>query len=201
MLWILIRFKICCQIKGLTHSHKNTFWRPRETSLLKTLWEKKKLLVTSNFSFFHNVFYSIKGRNYHFCCIQFVVCKCFQFGLVPILSYGKDKEDVWNISITWFHKSVLIPDYDGMPYYTVQNRICIYNYWTLYLTCQFLGSSNSAANKDIISKVLTKGDTIFWLSWKWCRKRKNWSLRAISSFPAMFQKLSGVDALKWVSMG
>ena len=28
------------------------------TSLLKTMWEKEKLLVTSNFSFSHGVFYS-----------------------------------------------------------------------------------------------------------------------------------------------
>ena len=35
----------------------NTFWHPWETSLLKTLWEKEKLLVTSNFSFSHSVFY------------------------------------------------------------------------------------------------------------------------------------------------
>ena len=37
--------------------HSDTFWRPWETSLLKTLWEKEKLLVTSNFSFSHSVFY------------------------------------------------------------------------------------------------------------------------------------------------
>ena len=37
--------------------HKNTFWRPWETSLLKKLWEKEKLLDTSNFSFSHTVFY------------------------------------------------------------------------------------------------------------------------------------------------
>ena len=30
--------------------HYDTFWRPWETSLLKTLWEKEKLLITSNFS-------------------------------------------------------------------------------------------------------------------------------------------------------
>ena len=30
------------------------------TSLLKTLWEKKKLLVTSNFSFSHSVFYQFE---------------------------------------------------------------------------------------------------------------------------------------------
>ena len=38
--------------------HNNTFWRPWETSLLKTLWEKEKLLVMSNFSFFHSVFFT-----------------------------------------------------------------------------------------------------------------------------------------------
>ena len=32
-------------------SHNDTFRRPWETSLLKTLWEKEKLLVTSDFSF------------------------------------------------------------------------------------------------------------------------------------------------------
>ena len=37
--------------------HNDTFWRPWETSLLKTLWEKEKLLVTSNFSFSRSVFY------------------------------------------------------------------------------------------------------------------------------------------------
>ena len=38
-------------------SHNDTFWRPLETRLLQTLWEKEKLLVTSNFSISHNVFY------------------------------------------------------------------------------------------------------------------------------------------------
>ena len=37
--------------------HSDTFWLHWETSILKTLWEKEKLLVTSNFSFSHSVFY------------------------------------------------------------------------------------------------------------------------------------------------
>ena len=37
--------------------HNNTFWHPWETSLLKTLLEKEKLLIMSNFSFSHKVFY------------------------------------------------------------------------------------------------------------------------------------------------
>ena len=52
------------------------------TSLLKTLWEKEKMLVTSIFSFSHSVFYSIRKINHHFSNIQLVVCKCFQFGHV-----------------------------------------------------------------------------------------------------------------------
>ena len=39
--------------------HNDTFWHPWETSLLKILWEKEKLLVMSKFSFNHSVFYSI----------------------------------------------------------------------------------------------------------------------------------------------
>ena len=46
---------ISCLINPFPHN--DTFWRPWETSLLKTLWEKEKLLVTSNFSFTHSVFY------------------------------------------------------------------------------------------------------------------------------------------------
>ena len=45
------------QIKINPLPHNDTFWRPWETSLLKTLWENEKLLVTSNFSFSHSVFY------------------------------------------------------------------------------------------------------------------------------------------------
>ena len=37
--------------------HNDTFWCPWETSLLKTLWEKEKLLITSNISFSQSVFY------------------------------------------------------------------------------------------------------------------------------------------------
>ena len=37
--------------------NKPRFLRVCNTSLLKTLWEKEKMLVTSNFSFSHGVFY------------------------------------------------------------------------------------------------------------------------------------------------
>ena len=44
--------------------------------------EKGEIDCTSNFSISNNVFYPIKDRNYHFFYIEFVVCKCFEFGMV-----------------------------------------------------------------------------------------------------------------------
>ena len=49
------------------------------TSPLKTLGEKKKLLVTSNFSFSHSVFYPFGELSAIFIKSEIVVCKVFQF--------------------------------------------------------------------------------------------------------------------------
>ena len=59
------------------------------TSVLKTLWEKEKLLVTSNFFFSHTVFYPFEE---HFATLiksEIVVCKLFEIGGVLNLSFGK----------------------------------------------------------------------------------------------------------------
>ena len=58
-------------------------------SLLKTLWVKEKLLVTSNFSFSSSVFYSFGKLSAIFIKFEIVVCKLFQFGRVTNLSFGK----------------------------------------------------------------------------------------------------------------
>ena len=47
------------------------------TSLLKTPWEKEKLLIMSNFSFFHSVFYPCQKRSAIFIKFEIVVCKLF----------------------------------------------------------------------------------------------------------------------------
>ena len=52
------------------------------SSLLKTLWEKDKLLITSNFSFSHSVFCSFAELSSIFIKFEIVVCKHFQFGRV-----------------------------------------------------------------------------------------------------------------------
>ena len=59
--------------------NKPWFLRVRRTSLLKTLWEKEKLLVTSNFSFSHSVFYPFRELSAIFIKFELVVCKLTQF--------------------------------------------------------------------------------------------------------------------------
>ena len=59
-----IKLSIHLFIHSSTSSHKHvqlltlSQTSPSCTCHLKTLWEKEKLLVTSNFSFFHNVFWA-----------------------------------------------------------------------------------------------------------------------------------------------
>ena len=50
--------------------NKPWFLRVCSTSPLKTLWEKEKLLITSNFSFSHSVFYPFRELSSIFCQIQ-----------------------------------------------------------------------------------------------------------------------------------
>ena len=60
--------------------NKPWFSRVRSTSLLKTLWEKEKLLVTSNFSFSRSVFKPFVELSATFLKFEIVICKLFQFG-------------------------------------------------------------------------------------------------------------------------
>ena len=60
-----------------------------QESFTKTLWKKVKLLKTSNFTFFRNVFYAIyilKSFNYH---ISVAVCSFFEFGTVSTWCIGE----------------------------------------------------------------------------------------------------------------
>ena len=62
--------------------NKPWFLRVCSTSLLKTLRETEKLLVTSNFSFSHSVFYVFGELFAIFNKSEVVVCELFQFGRV-----------------------------------------------------------------------------------------------------------------------
>ena len=76
-----------CGINPLPYNDK--FRCTGGKSILKTLWEKMKMLVSSIFFFSHNVFYPMKDNFNVLSNILFVVCKCFQFGKPKVLSTGK----------------------------------------------------------------------------------------------------------------
>ena len=60
--------------------NKPYFLRVCSKNLLKTLWEKEELLITSNFSFSHSVFNPFGELSLIFIKLAIVVCKLFQFG-------------------------------------------------------------------------------------------------------------------------
>ena len=60
-----------------TFPNNSLFLRICRTRLLKTPWKGEKLLVTSNFSFFHSVW-----RTAIFIKFDTVVCKLFKFGRI-----------------------------------------------------------------------------------------------------------------------
>ena len=85
---------IACSLESLDYIHvhfacylnpfpnKPWFLHVCGTSLLKTLWEKEKLLVTSNFSFSHSVFYPFGELSAILIKFEIVVRKLFQFGRI-----------------------------------------------------------------------------------------------------------------------
>ena len=62
--WNLNSLDVTGKVNSLPHNPD--FYRAWQIGLLKTLWEKKNMLVTSIFSFSHNVFYAIKDKNKNF---------------------------------------------------------------------------------------------------------------------------------------
>ena len=74
--------------------NKPWFLHVCSTTLLKTLWEKEKLLATSNFSFSHSVFYLFEELSAAFVQMKIVVCKLFSFWQSP-------KFVVWEWVKTW----------------------------------------------------------------------------------------------------
>ena len=91
---IFIKFKIVvCKLfqrslkfviweRVIPFPNKPWFIRVCNTTLLKPLWEKDKLLVTSNLSFSHSVFNLFGELSAIFINFKIVVCKLFQFGRV-----------------------------------------------------------------------------------------------------------------------
>ena len=55
------------------------FDAPRKQAFWKH-WEKEKLLVMSNFSFTHSVFYQLRELSAIYIKFKIVVCRLFEFG-------------------------------------------------------------------------------------------------------------------------
>ena len=62
------------------------------TILLETPWEKEKLLVTSNFSFSHSVFYPFGELSAVFVKFEILVCTLFQFLSLKIIVWERVKK-------------------------------------------------------------------------------------------------------------
>ena len=84
---VLKKYRVHCRFNPFPN--KPWFLRVCGTKLLKTLLEKEKLLVASNFSFSNNVFYSFGGLLAIFIKLEIVVCKLYQIGRVESLLFGK----------------------------------------------------------------------------------------------------------------
>ena len=82
--------------------NKPRFLRVCSKSHLKTLWEKEKLLVVSNISFSHSVFYPFWELTTIFIKFEIVVYKLIQLGRVLNLPFGKGLSVV-QISRLLFH--------------------------------------------------------------------------------------------------
>ena len=82
--------------------NKPWFLRVCSPSLLKTLWENEKLLVTSNFSFSHRVFYPFRELSGIFIKFENFVWKLSQFGRVQNLSFGKGLTTLKKV-VFWKH--------------------------------------------------------------------------------------------------
>ena len=79
--------------------------RPKERGLLKTVWEKEKMLKTSIFSFFHNAFYPSKANFNFSVAFNLSSANPFNFDLSKNLSFGKDL--IFSLTNTVFYVSVV----------------------------------------------------------------------------------------------
>ena len=86
--------------------------------LLKTLWEKEKMLVTSIFSLSHNVLFSmfstLSKTNYHFLAkLNLWSANAFNLVSSNILSFGKDLSKLKAVKDNYFIVAQLVPCFFG----------------------------------------------------------------------------------------
>ena len=85
--------------KGLTNYHTMLHFEAPKIYSGGKVWEKEKLLVTSNFSFSHNVFYLIWSLFFILRALENVVCNLFQCDQSKILSSCNGLNNGWMNSV------------------------------------------------------------------------------------------------------
>ena len=141
---------------------------------LKTLRKKEKLLVTSNFSFSHNVFYPFKELSSTLIMSEIVVCKLFQFGRVINLSSGKGLNNSLNLR--------KISNSRGLTYSLPKYKILDWS--------KLKGFADEKINVD--SKI----EIWFEKARKHCGIRRKCWLPVFSPFPTMFSRVSCFRVVK-----
>ena len=94
--------------------HTDAFWCLCSKCLLKTLWQKEKLLIMSNFFFCNDVFNSISTLIFHLYWFFLILGGCFQCRLT-----------VWGKELNPNVKFLL----NGVKIRTEQNRTEVYSYY------------------------------------------------------------------------
>ena len=107
---------------------------------LKLLWQKKKLLNTSNFSFCHNVFNSFQQVHSYILRYSILLSTCFQSCLLQICCMWERVQVLMNLCLS----SIL---HSSNPEITKANELVISN---IYPACNM--KSYSKENKLIIDK-------------------------------------------------
>ena len=122
--------------------NKPWFLHVSSASLLKTLREKEKLLITSNFSFSLSVFYQFGELSAIFIKLEIVVCKLLsvwkslKFGvgervnsiqLVPILNVPEKR----SLFKTWEKENMLVTSiffFSQNVFYPIQNKFYLFSH-------------------------------------------------------------------------
>ena len=72
--------------------NKPLFFTCLQNKSFRPMWEKEKLLVMSNFSFSHSVFYLFGELSAIIIEFRIVICKLFQFGSLKFVIWERVKQ-------------------------------------------------------------------------------------------------------------
>ena len=123
-----------------------------------------------------------------------------------VMGWKNFRKALW---LLWYDWNIVEASYPGRLYERAQyfewsSNVKTLLSWTGLFNplpdTPILGSCNSAANKDLMSKIWTNGDTIIWWVENIVEKGEIACYKQFLLFPQCFQNLSVADVSKYVSM-